>query len=152
MDATDKKILHLLYQQADVTTATLVPYFGISRAALNRRIAVLKRRGIIQRFSIFTNRNILGKPQVSYVLISLDKSFSKELFINMIANDYDILECYSVFGEYDCILKICTKDIDALYGKIKHLKEYGGVVKSHTMICTEENKFSPFVLPDPTES
>lgn len=63
-------------------------------------------------------------------------------------NDPDILECYSITGEYDYILKICAKDIDSLERKILDLKKKKGVLKSHTMISLMEHKFVPTVLLD----
>ena len=34
----------------------------------------------------------------------------------------DILECYSVTGEYDYMLKICSKDIESIESKLLEIK------------------------------
>ena len=63
-------------------------------------------------------------------------------------NEPDVLECYSITGEYDYMLKICAKDIKSLEDKILSIKNKKGVMKSHTMISLMEHKFSPTVLPN----
>ena len=65
--------------------------------------------------------------------------------------EQDVLECYSVTGEYDYLLKICAKDIESLEEKILCIKNNKGVMKSHTMISLMEHKFAPTVLPDMDE-
>ena len=62
--------------------------------------------------------------------------------------EQDVLECYSVTGEYDYLLKICAKDIESLEEKILCIKNNKGVMKSHTMISLMEHKFMPTILPD----
>ena len=68
------------------------------------------------------------------------------------ASDKDVLECYSITGEYDYVLKICAKDIEALEEKILAIKRKKGVMRSHTMISLMEHKFAPTVLPDEEKS
>ena len=48
-------------------------------------------------------------------------------------NEPDVLECYSITGEYDYMLRICAKDIESLEEKILSIKKKKGVVKSHTI-------------------
>ncbi len=73
---------------------------------------------------------------------------SIKLLLDYADNDPDVLECYSVTGEYDYMLKICTKDIESLEKKILCIKNNKAVIKSHTIISLMEHKFSPTVLPD----
>ena len=51
-------------------------------------------------------------------------------------------------GDYDYILKICARDVEALEEKLLTLKKQNGVVKSHTMLALMEHKLSPCALPD----
>ena len=148
MDTIDKEIIHLLVQNAVITATDLVPHLRLSVPAINKRIAKLKETGVIQRFTIQTDHEKVGKPLIVYVLVTLEQFSNKKTILNLVSHDQDILECYSISGEYDCILKICIKDIASLERKLLDLKEHRGVLKSHTMFCLEDHKFSPFARPD----
>ena len=65
--------------------------------------------------------------------------------------EQDVLECCSITGEYDYMLKICAKDIEALEEKILCIKNNEGVMKSHTIISLMEHKCRAAILPDMNE-
>jgi DNA-binding Lrp family transcriptional regulator len=65
-----------------------------------------------------------------------------------VKRDADVLECYGITGDYDYILKICARDVEALEGKLLSLKKLKGVVKSYTMLSLMEHKLAPTALPD----
>ena len=147
MDTIDVKLLQLFAQEADATTSSLVPRLNLSVPAINKRIARLKAGRVIERVTILTDPQKVGKPVTAFVLIVLDHFKQSEKLLETAAADPDILECYAVTGEYDYLLKICARDIDALEDKLLKLKEKG-IAKSQTMFALRKHKFAPTALPD----
>lgn len=147
MDEIDAKILKLLSKNADVTATEISANINLSVPAINKRIQKLKKDGMIRRFTVLTNGKNIGKPIMAFVLLVVQASRQGEPFLDYVKNDDDILECFSVTGEYDYLIKVCASDMESLKNKLSQIKLHNGVVKSHTMISLLEQKFAPTVLP-----
>ena len=148
MDLTDKKIIKILSENADTTATEISNLVNLSVPAVNKRILRMKKDGIIDCSTIITNPKKLNKTIIAFVFIVMQYGDSIKSLLEYADNDPDVLECYSVTGEYDYMLKICAKDIESLEDKILCIKNNKGVMKSHTMISLMEHKCTPTVLPD----
>ncbi len=148
MDITDKKILKILAENAATSATEIGKMVNLSIPAVNKRIQRLQNDGVIDRFTVVTNSKKADKTITAFVFIVMQYGESVKSLLKYANDQGDILECYSITGEYDYILKICAKDIESLEEKILEIKAIKGVIKSHTMISLMEHKFSPTVLPD----
>ena len=151
MDITDKKILKILSKNANATATEIGACVNLSVPAVNKRILRMQKDGIISFFTVVTDPKKIGKTITAFVFIVMQYGESIKSLLDYAENDADILECYSITGEYDYMLKICAKDIETLEEKILRIKNKKGVMKSHTMISLMEHKCLPTVLPDMEE-
>ncbi|MBQ7292940.1 MAG: Lrp/AsnC family transcriptional regulator [Clostridia bacterium] len=151
MDSIDAKILKILSKNADATATSISESINLSVPAINKRIQKLKKDGMIRRFTVLTNGKHIGKPIMAFVLLVVKASNQGETFLDYVRGDDDILECFSVTGEYDYLIKVCAADMESLKNKLSQIKLHNGVVKSHTMISLLEQKFSPTILPTITD-
>ena len=147
MDYIDAQILKILSKDADITSSDISEKVNLSVPAVNKRIQKLKKDGMIRRYTILTNGKSIGKPIMAFVLLVVQASRQGEPFLEYVKSDDDILECFSVTGEYDYLIKVCASDMESLKNKLSQIKLHNGVVKSHTMISLLEQKFSPTILP-----
>lgn len=152
MDITDKKIVEILADDASVSATEIGRLVNLSVPAINKRIQKLQNDGVIQRFTIITDSKKTEKTIMAFVFIVMQYGESIKSLLKYVDRERDILECYSITGDYDYMLKICAKDIESLEDKILEIKNIKGVIKSHTMISLMEHKFSPTILPDTEES
>lgn len=148
MDITDKKILKILSKNANISSTEISGLVNLSVPAVNKRILRLQKEGIINFFTIVTDPKKLDKTITAFVFIVMQYGDSIKSLLQYAKNDSDVLECYSITGEYDYMLKICATDIESLEEKILKIKNNKGVMKSHTMISLMEHKYHPTVLPD----
>ena len=139
--------MKILSRNADVTSSDISQKVNLSVPAVNKRIQKLKKDGMIRRYTVLTNGKNIGKPIMAFVLLVVQASRQGEPFLEYVKSDNDILECFSVTGEYDYLIKVCASDMEALKNKLSQIKLHNGVVKSHTMISLLEQKFSPTILP-----
>ena len=151
MDAVDKKIVHMLAANAYTTRTVIGEAVGLSVPAVNKRIAKLREKGIIKNFTVLTDPVAVEKPIIAYVLLVIQYGSSVDKLMSYVNQDPDILECQAVTGEYDYIIKICAASVEAFENKLLHLKKQQGVLKSHTMLCLQEHKCKPAVLPEVDE-
>ena len=147
MDAIDSNIIKILAKGADVTATEMSRELHFSIPAINKRVRTLKKDGIIKNFTIVTDNKKIGKPILSFVLITLKSVEHTQPFFAYVEEDPDILECYAVTGEYDCLLKICASSMEDLDKKLGILKTRNGVAKSYTMLSLTTHKYEPAVLP-----
>ena len=148
LDATDKKILEILAENAYATSTQIGSIINLSVPAVNKRIAKLRENGTIRSITALTEPKKVGKPIMAYVLLVIQYGTSVDALMNYVNRDKDILECQAVTGEYDYIIKVCAASVEAFEEKLLHLKKQKGVLKSHTMLCLQEHKFKPSILPD----
>ena len=148
MDITDKRILDLLAQSANMTATEIGKQVGLSVPAVNKRLLKLQNDGVIERFTVITDAAKVEKTITAFVFIVMKYGESVKALLKYAEDERDILECYSITGDYDYLLKICAKDIESLENKILEIKNIKGVIKSHTMISLMEHKFAATVLPD----
>ena len=148
MDNIDKKIIEILSKNADSTATEISSELHFSIPAVNKRIRDLKKNGIIKSYTVITDNEKVCKPIVAFILIVLKSIDHTESFFKYVESDPDILECYAVTGEYDCIVKACAPSLEELDKKLAVLKTQSGVMKSYTMLSLKVHKYAPTVLPN----
>ena len=148
MDKTDAKIIELLSKNADMTATEISGEIHFSVPAVNKRIRALKKDGIIKNFTVITDNKKVGKPIIAFIFILLKSIDESASFFEYVKTDADVLECYGITGEYDCILKVCAASVEDLDAKLSLLKTHNGVTKTHTMLSLTNHKYEPTVLPN----
>ena len=148
MDKIDKKIIKMLAENADITSTEISEELHFSIPTVNKRIRDLKKDGVIQKYTVITDNKKVGKPIVAFILIALKSIEHTDSFFEYVENDFDILECYAITGEYDCIIKVCSPSLEELDKKLSVLKIKNGVIKSYTMLSLTTHKYKPTVLAD----
>ena len=115
MDLIDKKLLFLLQTDSKKTTKELSLKLNLSVTAVYERIKKLEREGIIDKYVVLVNRSKVDKGFVVFCHIKLIQHTKEFLtkFESEVVKLSEILECHHVSGDYDYILKIAVKDMEA---------------------------------------
>lgn len=148
MDNIDKLILKMLSENAMVSATEIGARVNLSIPAVNKRIQKLREGGVIRSFTVLTNLKKVQKPICAFIMLTVKYGEGVNALHDFVKKDTDVLECYGITGDYDYILKICARDIEALEEKLLSLKKLKGVIKSHTMLSLMEHKLAPTALPD----
>jgi len=148
MDAIDKQLLTILTENASYTATEIGAMIHLSIPAINKRISKLKAAGIIERFTIQVDPKKIGKSVQAIIMLVVDKYPQVQDLYDFINSQKDVMECYAVTGEYDYMVRICTRDIDSLEELLLKLKEIHCVARSHTMFVLMEHKRLIGPLPD----
>ena len=113
IDTTDKKLLSLLQEDANISTSALADKLHISQAPCWRRINRLEEQGIIQKRVAVLDREALGMSVVVFATVNLTQTGRQNLieFEQMIKGHPEVLECYTMTGIWDYVLKIVTRDV-----------------------------------------
>ncbi|GBR55213.1 Lrp/AsnC family transcriptional regulator [Gluconobacter sphaericus] len=109
----DIRILEVIQNDASLSTADLAEKVGISHSPCWRRLQRLKEEGYIDRQVAILNREKFGQEFLVFAFVkvaALSPEQRKE-FHRKIENLPHIIECYSVLGEYDLIIKVMASSL-----------------------------------------
>lgn len=148
MDSIDKKLLTLVQTNAKKTTKELASKLNLSVTAVYERIKKLEREGIIEKYVAIINRDKVAKGFVVFCHLKLVQhtrefvtTFEKE-----VTQLKEVIECHHVSGDYDYILKIIVKDMEAyrefLVNKLTTLHHIGS---THSTFMISEVKYTTVI-------
>lgn len=109
----DKKIVQLLQNDADRSSSEVAEALGMSQSPCWRRINHLEQKGVIEKKVALINREKLGIDLVVFATINLREVSLKHLqtFEAGVEQLEEVVECYTMTGAWDYMLKIMVRDI-----------------------------------------
>ena len=115
LDAVDAKILDLLQRDASLSIAEIADRVGLSSSPAWRRIERLKKAGIIVRQVTLLDQEKLGLTFEVFATVKLQLPSRENLekFETAIADWPEVVECATVTGAVDYMLRIVTRDMHA---------------------------------------
>jgi len=121
LDRIDRRILDLLQNNADLSTAEIADRVGLSQSPCWRRIHRLERAGIIKKRVALLDRKKLGLDVMVFVQVKLQTTGRNTLpeLERALASFPEVLECFTLVGPTDFMLLVVTKDVEA-YERFYH--------------------------------
>jgi DNA-binding Lrp family transcriptional regulator len=112
IDQLDRKILSALQREGRLSNVQLAEKVGLSESACLRRVKLLEKIGIIDRYVMLINQAAIGKPGTVFVRVTLEGQQQEKLqqFEEEIRQVKDVLECYLMSGDSDYLLQIIVRD------------------------------------------
>lgn len=109
----DIKIVQLLQKNADRSSAEVADTLGMSQSPCWRRINHLIQQEVIEKKVAIINREKLGLDLVAFATVNLRETSIQNLekFESGVTLLDEVVECYTMTGAWDYMLKIVVKDI-----------------------------------------
>jgi len=145
LDKYDKSILSLIQRHGRITNQRIADHVSLSPAPCLRRVDKLESAGIIRQYVALADREKLGLSVLVYVHISLNDHHADtvESFNRFVDQSESILECYSVSGEYDYLIRVVASDVRALESFImEQLLQTNTVRSANTSFVLNEKKYT----------
>ncbi len=113
LDKQDVKILELLQEDASRSTNEIAEKLNMSQSPCWRRINRLQQAGLITKTVALVNREKLGMDLVAFTTINLNKAGRENMenFESAVSRLDEVVECYTMTGAWDYMLKVVVKDI-----------------------------------------
>jgi Lrp/AsnC family transcriptional regulator len=113
LSKTDIDILRHLQVDASISTGTLAERLNLSQSPIWRRINRMESEGIIRKRVALLDRRALGMEVVVFATVSLTANGRQNLeaFEQEIVVHPEVMECYTMAGIWDYMLKIVTRNI-----------------------------------------
>jgi len=139
LDSKDLSILHLLQQNARMTVKEISEKMHLSTTPVHERIKRMESSGVIKQYATLVDHSKVKKGLMVICYVSL-KQHSKNAgvkFIKTINELNEVIECYSISGEFDFMLKVVCRDMNAYYdfhvNKLSQIENMGHVQSTFVM-------------------
>ena len=129
LDRTDRRILQQMQRKADISMQELGERVGISHTPCWRRLRRLEEQGFIRGRVALLDAEHLDLTVNVFVNVSLKRHQDNALtrFEESVQDIPEIVECYTVSGETDFLLRVVVADVRAYEHLLKetlvHLPE-----------------------------
>ncbi|MCE0505265.1 MULTISPECIES: Lrp/AsnC family transcriptional regulator [unclassified Roseivivax] len=116
LDSTDRKLLALLQTNGKASLQELAEAVGLSSSPCWRRVKRLEEEGVIKGYVARLDPKRIGLDALAYVFVSLIDHGQDTItrFARLVSAEDRIVECASVTGGSDFILKVAAKDPEDL--------------------------------------
>lgn len=149
LDNIDKKLINLLQNDSKQTTKKLSLQLNLSVTAVYERIKKLEKAQVIKQYVALIHKNKIDKSFLVFCHIKLIQHAKEYVttFEREVIKLGEVSECFHVSGDYDYILKIYVKDMEAyrdfMLTKLTALKHIGS---THSIFTIGEIKNSTAIL------
>jgi Lrp/AsnC family transcriptional regulator, leucine-responsive regulatory protein len=114
IDRYDLELLAALQEDGHATNAAIGHKIHLSASQVSRRIQHLEESNVIARYAAVLNPEILGLGVIAFTYVTIERQSEQgQLFEQAIMGLAPVLECHSVTGETDYILRIAAPDLAA---------------------------------------
>ena len=143
LDKYDRKILVKLQEDARITNQRLAEEINLSPSACLQRLRRLEQEGYFNSYNAKLNLDRVARHISCIATITLKNHAQEDFdaFEQMVDEIPEIVECYTVSGEFDFFLKVVCPDM-AHYLKINDQLVRSGnyTVTIQTHVIMKENK------------
>lgn len=117
LDKTDLAILKLLQQNARMTVKEVAEKVHLSTTPVHERIRRLESSGVIKQYvTILDGAKVKrGLMVICYVSLKQHSRSAGGKFIKAILELDEVLECLTISGQFDFMLKVVSENMDAYY-------------------------------------
>ena len=136
LDASDRKILRILQQDARISNLDLAAKINLSPTPCARRVRRLEEMGCITGSTVLLDPEVLGLNLTSYLAVAMERHTNEqfEKFESQVVNFPEVVGCSVVTGRSeDYLLKVVARNMkhyeEFLLGRLSRLP---GVTNLHS--------------------
>lgn len=142
MDDIDTQLLSLLQRNADTSHAELGRQVGLSATGVHKRLRRLRESGVIKRTTVVLDRAKLGLDLMCFLKVNFKNNLASPNLDELheaLGTLPEVLECYTLTGTNDAIVKVAVRDHVALREFLRRFSEAQGIIdRVETCIVLEE--------------
>mgnify|MGYP001570214033 CR=1 FL=1 len=143
IDSIDRKIIKALQEQGRISNVELAAHVHLSAPQCFRRVRALEERGVVRGYRALIAPASLGLQVTAFVSLNIGgNDFGRVREVEKRFCEFpEILECHTVSGDCDYLLKVVARDLKSLSQFLTdQLMQVPGVADVQSMICMEEIK------------
>lgn len=133
LDANDLAILKLLQQNARITVKEISGIIHLSTTPVHERIKRMEQAGVVKQYvTLLDYRKVKkGLMVICYVSLKEHNKTAGTKFVKAILQMPEVVECYTISGEFDFMLKVMCADMNTYHdfhvNKLSNIENMGHV-------------------------
>ena len=143
LDNLDMRILEELQEDVTLPVVDIADRVGSSKSVVWRRVQSFVEDGVIERRVAILNPKKVGCNVVVFALVKMSRHGTNALpkFVESVKAIPQVLECHTVLGQVDFLLKIVTTSIeeyrDVVWTKLSRLEvqEISSMISFEQTVC-----------------
>jgi len=144
IDKLDLKILSILQRNARITNHDLSGKVNLSPSSCLQRVRRLEEEGYLESYMAMINLNKICRTVTVLLTVSLhDHTNANFKAFETVINEFpEIVECYTVSGNFDYFLRVVCPDMDRyleLNDKLIESMEGVANISSHVALATTKS-------------
>lgn len=139
LDEKDLAILRLLQDDARMSVKEIAEKVHLSPTPVHERLKRLEQSGVITQYVAMLDAAKIGRSLMAICYVSL-RTHNKQAggaFIEAIMAMPEVVECLTISGQFDFMLKVLVSDMNAYYNfhvnQLSALENVGNVQSSFVM-------------------
>ena len=151
LDAIDREILKILEKDAKTIAKDIAVQLGMTKTPVYERIKRLEHEGFIKNYVAIVDTDKVEHSITVFSFVSLEaqKGHIMDDFLERVQQLKEVVECFVVGGEFDFLLKVIVKDLDAYYdfakSQIASLPNIGAVKSAFVLNEVKNEKAFPLL-------
>jgi len=151
LDKIDRGILKILEKDAKTVAKSIAEQLGLTKTPVYERIKRLEKEGYIKNYVAILDTDKIEHSITVFSFVSLDaqKGSFMDDFLEKVQKFNEVSECYVVGGEFDFLLKVTVKNLDAYYdfakSKIATLANIGAVKSAFVLNEAKNQQYFPLL-------
>jgi Lrp/AsnC family transcriptional regulator, regulator for asnA, asnC and gidA len=110
LDDVNLKIIDALSKDSSMPFVEIAKQIGISDATVHLRVRKLKDNGVINKFTLSLDNDLLGYDHLSFIGINIRPGLADQI-TEELSNIEEILEVHEMHGKFDLFVKVRAKDL-----------------------------------------
>ncbi|MGC1516910.1 MAG: Lrp/AsnC family transcriptional regulator [Maribacter sp.] len=151
LDQIDKAILNILQKDAKRVAKSIAQELGMTKTPVYERIRRMEQEGFIKNYVAILDKDKIGESITVFSFVSLEKQKGAMMddFFKEVKTYPEVAECFVVGGEFDFLLKVVVKNLDAYYDfaktKIAALPSIGSVKSAFVLNEVKNDTIFPLL-------
>lgn len=151
LDAIDREILKILENDAKTVAKAIAEQLGLTKTPVYERIKRLEKEGYIKNYVAILDTDKIAQSITVFSFVSLEaqKGSFMDDFLEKVGRFKEVTECYVVGGEFDFLLKVTVKSLDAYYDfaktRIASLPNIGAVKSAFVLNEVKNSQHFPLL-------
>ncbi len=113
IDDTDLKIIDILNRDSSIPFVDVAKRICVSDATVHIRVKRMIAAGIINKFTISVDNDLLGYDHMAFMGINISPGSADQIISDLLRIE-EVLEIHELHGQFDLLLKICAKDLNQI--------------------------------------
>jgi Lrp/AsnC family transcriptional regulator, regulator for asnA, asnC and gidA len=140
LDDVNLHIIDILSKDSSTPFVEIAKQIGISDGTVHLRVRRLIAAGIITKFTISVDNNLLGYDHLVFIRINLKPGFADQV-TEELSNIEEVLEIHEMHNAFDLFLKIRAKNLSDIRDIIeKKIRRLPNVLETQLMTVLKTSK------------